>query len=549
MTTENPTLHAGLRRTFGEPFLSYIFGLDDPSVPDRLFESQTPAVLNELVDVAVRPSFSEGFEANACYNAARHYLARVPGSPTRALAMRVAAGGEALSLGPTPDKFVDHMLKYAELQWPAIALLAGSQTSALTLGPSSFLGHGDHVLHQQCSASLLEDPSLGRLFPENSASVDHFTAPSVHSYWEFEPRFPGTGACFAGDLVNQILLRAIIAINSRGGAWKVESFCSEVEESIDHYRRFANGDAVDFRIFQGMSGLPDDHFRNVLLEGDHRVRRATTLDSHFLKSFGTGTHVIEVGVPTTFKGCIRSYTRPPENGSMVNPEFLFNQIRLAMITCTGDEQLISTCGYSTHFFHPSGTSGASIWEAANYILSPPRVPVSLPASAEDFAVESFKALRRPLSSGNNMNLALHRLIPGSGNRDSPADGFIDTCIAIEAMLNPGRVEKITKRIACAVSYLIHPESAERRTELEKTVEDLYATRSRIVHGNREYAATTIGDLQRTVSLAAQILVSICEHHDISLVEMKPSNRNKKLLEWLDIQELEESAPNRLRWCA
>lgn len=63
-----------LIRAYGEPFLEYIFALDGAGITPELLSDQEQLVLDELQDVASKPSYDGPFEIEVSFNAMLHFL-------------------------------------------------------------------------------------------------------------------------------------------------------------------------------------------------------------------------------------------------------------------------------------------------------------------------------------------------------------------------------------------------------------------------------------------------------------------------------------------
>ena len=129
------------------------------------------------------------------------------------------------------------------------------------------------------------------------------------------------------------------------------------------------------------------------------------------------------------------------------------------------------------------------------------------SSASQIKRSDSKEIRnwlRLVDDGYNpqLDLAARRLLSALTTRTQPEDGLIDAMIALESLFGTGQGE-ISFRLSTAVSWLLENDS-ESRLKRQRQVNDLYAKRSKIVHGRHleQVAAQTYRDEAVQIAAAA-----------------------------------------------
>lgn len=84
---------------------------------------------------------------------------------------------------------------------------------------------------------------------------------------------------------------------------------------------------------------------------------------------------------------------------------------------------------------------------------------------------------------SNIEIALHRLLSATSSRNNHLDSFIDSIIALENIFGHGSGE-IGFKLSMGVAFLL--EDDPKKIEfLQKTINDLYNTRSKVLHGAKK----------------------------------------------------------------
>ena len=519
-----------LRRAYGDPFIQYIFALDGQPVTPEALAKQPAEAIEELFQVAVNPTFDNLIETDVSYNALDHYLPRYDRNVSRAIELRLQAGGALPQPPIIDDAYLREMFTYTSIQWPAVTLLCGWHDSVHRWGVSMGFRNQDRRPLDRASAAFLRDATLSKLFP-NPKQEHISSSPSIVSCeWQLSFDPPGMVSTYVGSVIEQMLLVSAVRLSARQMPWDFWSFWKQVVETVESYRSLARGEEVNFPVMIGLGGLPNDAFDGVAFQGGHSIRRTTALDSHMLGLFGTGTHTVTLEMPTK----ILSYSWDPQTPKQSHVsdavEEVLNLIRLAIFLGTDPDDRIATTRYFTRFLSPRSPASTEIWGAT--ILEMTASQSGVEVSKEDVSriVGEYEALLPLLSKANHVLLPMRRLLQAAGNRIHHADKLVDAFIAIEAVLSPGSgTKELTENLAEVIGFLLEGNDDAQRAELKAQVKKLYAARSDIVHGNRHTRDLAFDEAQQTVSLAARVLHALCLPQNKHLLPMKASTRNKRLL--------------------
>jgi hypothetical protein len=82
---------------------------------------------------------------------------------------------------------------------------------------------------------------------------------------------------------------------------------------------------------------------------------------------------------------------------------------------------------------------------------------------------------------SSLDIAMRRTLSAVVDRLDPLDGFIDAVLAWENMFSGS--PETTMRVCGAIAHLLEQDDFNARATLYKKLQDLYVTRSRIVHGS------------------------------------------------------------------
>lgn len=531
-----------LRRAYGDPFIQYIFALDGQPVTPEAFAKQPAEAIEELLQVAVDPTFDNLIETDVSYNALDHYLPRYDRNLPRATELRLQAGGALPQPPNIDDDFLREMFTYTSIQWPAVTLLCGWHDSVRRWGVSMGFRNQDRRPLDRASAAILRDAALSKLFP-NPKQEHISSSPSfVSCEWRLSFDPSGMVSTNVGQVIEQMLLVSAVRLSARQMPWEFLSFWEQVVETVEGYRSLARGEEVSFPVMIGLGGLPNDAFNGVAFQGGHSIRRTTALDSHMLGFIGTGTHTVTLEMPTK----ILSYSWDPQApiDSQVSDavEKVLNVIRLAIFLGTGPDHRIATTRYFTRFLSPRSPASTEIWGATMLEMTASQSGVEVSKEDVNRIVSEYEALLPLFSNANHVLLPMRRLLQAAGNRIHPEDKLVDAFIAIEAVLSPGSgTKQLTQNLAAVIAFLLEGNDDTQRAQLEVQVTNLYDARSDIVHGNRRARDLGFDEAQQAVSLAARVLHALCLPRNNHLLPMKASTRNKRLL--LNAQSTSSTSPD------
>lgn len=519
-------------RAYGAPFLQYIFALDDQTVSLELLAEQESTILDELRTIAVTPSLEGTFEIDVSYNALNHFLSPSSSESGRATQLRREAHGNALTAPSTDDDFLANLFELATVFWPGIVLLKGWQDSVHRLGVSNGVRIFGTEVGSATALALLADQHLSKLFPSPDPEMLRLSPSVVRCDWMFSAEVGGQVTATVGQVIEQMLQISAVRLEALEGSWKFEDYCAKLVDTVDGYRKLAQGRQVSFPVLIGIAGLSGNGFDRLKFNA-HTLRKASALDSHLLSRFGTGSHTLTLEMPT--KLLSHKFIPPDQRAAdkrysdlaaMVDTEA--NAIRLAILLGVRDASRVASTRLFTRFLSPRGPGASEIWSGSNlenFERSDGHVLASDEASN---ILDTYRVLKPRLDELHNSTMAVHRLLQAAGNRTRSTDSFIDAFIAIESLLSPGgSADRLTDKLSDAAGVLLET-SPENQTAVAQELSELYSLRSDIVHGNRNAPNELIFESQRTIEIACRIISAICFQEDRDFRSMRASKRNSLL---------------------
>lgn len=154
-----------------------------------------------------------------------------------------------------------------------------------------------------------------------------------------------------------------------------------------------------------------------------------------------------------------------------------------------------------------------------------------PAGRDPSAAEqaSWCDAAKDLSALNldNVQMAIDRFLLAATERTSAPDALVDAVVSLDALF--GSPAEARLRVGGAVAWLLEPDSAEARTQLFKTVGEIYAARSNAVHGNRASRRAGEGMVLEALRLALRVLSAIFYSSQWLLNTPKSADRSLALI--------------------
>ncbi|SMY04735.1 hypothetical protein BSP239C_03948 [Brevibacterium sp. 239c] len=524
-----------LIRAYGEPFLEYIFALDGAGITPELLGEQETFVLDELQAVASKPSYDGTFEIEVSLNAMLHFLPTSDSHLGRALQLRRAANGESPKVPSTDDMFLQQLFSYAAMCWPGVMLLRGWNDAFHRFGISQGLQTGSMTTVDAAARALLADPSLSTLFPDPRPENLKFAPSTVSCDWALSIDPGGSVSAFVGGVIDQMLMVSAVRLENSQLAWTFENFWIELKTTVDAYRDLAKGFEANFPVIVGLGGLRTPELSSMEFEGGHTIRKVSAVDTHLLGRFGLGSHAVTLELPTKLiaREFVPHEERSERHGfrdASKEVENELNSIRLALLMGTKNDRRIPTTRYFTRYLGPRAPGSAEIWSTSN--LEQFQQNNELIVSQADLKEirDRHRVLCQPFAEILHADRPVRRLLQAAGNRSHPEDSLVDAFVAIEGLLNPGSNEQnLAEKLESAIAVLLQPNNPEIREQVVKLVGELYDFRSKIVHGNRRAPDNLRHQADQSVLLATQVLNALCLPENQCLRLMKPSGRNKALL--------------------
>lgn len=199
-----------------------------------------------------------------------------------------------------------------------------------------------------------------------------------------------------------------------------------------------------------------------------------------------------------------------------------DRLRLGLVLASLEPDLISPVVIGQAVFNPLSHGSSGIRPPSPYGTPFPAVTINEPASRE--IGEWF---RRVSEHPESMWMGARRLVRAVTDRQDPLDGFIDAVVCWENMLGSEEGETVF-RVCASLAVLLEPDTPSLRRELFAELKDLYATRSKLIHGSREPDEGTSGALRdRAVKIAIKAMKHVYDRPE--LTESDSSTQRSRIL--------------------
>lgn len=199
-----------------------------------------------------------------------------------------------------------------------------------------------------------------------------------------------------------------------------------------------------------------------------------------------------------------------------------DRLRLGLVLASREDALISPVVVGQSVFNPLSHGSSGIRPHSPYGTIFPSVTIDLASS-----LDIGEWFRRVSEHPESMWMGARRLVRAVTDRQDPLDGFIDAVVCWENMLGSDEGETVF-RVCASLAALLEPETPSLRRELFSELKNLYATRSKLIHGSREPDEGTSGALRdRAVRIAIKAMKHIYDRPE--LTEADSSSQRSRIL--------------------
>lgn len=527
----------------GKRFLSYVLGVDETAVENRLqagaeLDPQREAVLRELL------AFLD-LQAQALGPEQRSSLPYVLGTlgtyqeqlgHSWATATRESLGG-TVGVVPSAEPSQSALVSIAQDVYPLLLLPRSTEEPfGFLAGPSLSSAVFRHPKSKVFEEAVMQDEVLKHLFPGTSE----------HSGWHGNVyRSTGTGGGIQLSMfASGLLENAWQALSHATSSPEPEEYIRTVLTQYKTARRAVAGKKMTIKALVGVTGLrlPDDLTLDLPWG---RLRHATEQDSSLVPpglggklttttESGTqieidyaGDLVMEMDVPYKIKIGSADETSgwPVELSSQQVLEDRLETLRLALLLSSQRKTAPIVLGTWSAFQDPLAIGGrSSSWR------DPRRARALLPVLLTKAEARRWESWIARVDQGRvkNITVAIRRTLFAAADRADPTDALVDAVIAWENLVGSTQGEP-TLRISAALAWLLGKNAADRQ-RIRKQVGDLYALRSQVVHGNRALNPTEANEKHlEALDIAIRALRQMFHRHSYLLTECENSTERSMRL--------------------
>lgn len=525
-----------LTDSLGEGFIRYILCIpEDVEISEGITSKNTDAL--EALTASVSQILSEqgegiGFRLYATIHFGRFH----PNLGTSwANHLHVQCGGHIDEVSEIDDPVLLSMRNLARDIWPTLLIKAPEGESGTFWMTTASVMHGNPHALNACK-ELMDDDDLSLLFPRpsqasenNSSSTDLL---NIQADWMMNTGQGGSR--YLITTLDSIIFYAVARCRIQKGSVTQSSVMQALEVSVRDFRKLATKTPVDVPALIGFVGVQLSESDQSLSLSSGVLRNVRTADRDFLSG---GSQKVSSVYETTFPVQILKISpHAPDEVPIhndwdelsarveeTNREFQnrVDQMRLSLLLASENNEHLATHEASRYIMDPLQFGGLASWSSDQRHLTVRTISdqqVEESANWNNLIHERHPA---------KLNIAMKRLLSAVSQRLDPSDAFIDAIICWENIF--GSKGETTFRVTSAIAKLIGPEGIDGRISMQRKLENIYSMRSDLVHGADEISMSEAWKQKEEAVDISLNLLRILYKEMPELLNMKPSNRGKKIL--------------------
>lgn len=392
-----------------------------------------------------------------------------------------------------------------------------------------------HPSRESAQSAVLADTDLSRLFPEDSEASGpsgSYVGPSRG------------GGIQLWSLPGQLFATAFDWARLESTVPSLEAVAGRLEDTIDLVRRAVRGETVTVPARVALTGalLPNDS-APFDIDGNHVRRRdgrddwlvASTGGDRKLTATGEDDSQIEISyagdiiIETTMEyrihlGGLTTDEWPADLSRLRRALYDFvESVRLGLALTTDPEDPVLVLQSWIVTLDPLAFGPNIGWREVeqNHKLVPRQLTA---ANIDGWRNWAERLLAHDMS---NVEIAVRRVLQAIGERQMLDDVLIDSIMAWENLF--GAEQETMFRVCGSLAWLVESDAAQRKV-LMKELKQIYAFRSRIVHGSRSLDPADHDIPRRALNVALDAIRKIVQHRPDLLTERDgPARSNRVLL--------------------
>ncbi|MFE5665924.1 hypothetical protein ACFQ7W_18550 [Streptomyces niveus] len=512
------TLISDLVEVYGFRFLRFVLALPDSwELGDEISTQQNEAAVALYSWIqAFRHMDSPNRFLNLVSLSTRRM---VSDTESNAVALRRMCGGEMEAPQREDDEVFTILVQYARDVYPAFLI----ENPEKDRGPwSSFASPDEQGGNEEFYRAVLRDSQLKYLFPDelrkNIEELDLGALRKVASLIYFEVSQGGTFQLplLIFHLLNSAFNRCAIA-----GDDSFQAYVDAVAKNLSDARSLAAGRTAKVPVVLGLSNINISGIDAIPLPGG-LLRKVVPGDSLFLppQVKVDALLVLDMPMKISHKG------RHPEDGEDSNEvwhrasktfqkwredlQWHVDCHRLAFMLSNGESDLPGIVQVLQVVVNPLQGSLYVSWSDGNPYVAASRLRIEEDGADGVSRWVNQVTTRHPRS----LRVAMRRILSAASSRTDPSDKLVDAVLAWENIFSDS--PETSLRVCGSLSLLLEPTDREKRRSLLKELNEIYSTRSAIVHGNsREPTDETVREHGgRAIEVAVEAMRRLYENPDL-----------------------------------
>jgi hypothetical protein len=479
---------------YGNEFLLYVLARESVPEAQALNEGQqrTLALLRQFASDA--QAQGTGFVQSVALGQLASYQPQFGTSTANVL--RMQSGGSIPGVEETEDRVWNALARLARDIYPAFLLPQPDDTRAFPGPTTSIAGpvFNSPVTHDLLNR-VLQDASLDKLFPGHPPDLELPTAQAQLTVSSDLVLSSGTGGTFSLSMIPTNLPVHAYRLTMLRGVAGQEAYMETVRALLQEVRQLANGREVRVPMLVGLANVELAPGVEVQLNsGVLRAVRPIDEDLlHTSRRSNAFTAVLEEQVPLRIldrrpwqpeahDAAAERFAhweryRPRFQRSQESTDRAITLSRYALLLASDETHAIGATVVAHTILDPLRGGGSVSARIAARATATVVIDSAIAQRAKEWSQQITN--RHP----KNLDTGMRRVLNAASKRLDPIDGLVDSVICWENMFGTSQGESVF-RICGAMARLLEPQDQDQRLQLLHTLQNLYALRSKVVHGGK-----------------------------------------------------------------
>ncbi|MFC8407502.1 hypothetical protein ACFUG9_28535 [Streptomyces griseoincarnatus] len=484
--TNSAKLISELDEVYGSRFVRFVLALPETWEVGDEIDTQRSDVVNALYSWC--QAFQEMDPLNRWINLTSLATRRiVSDKQSNASFLRSLCGGRMNVPRREDDEVFNILVEHARDVYPAFLI---DHPGEARIPRSPFATPDEQGGNLDFYRAVLRDAQLKYLFPEEMSkdpeALDREALYKVTSLVYFEVGQGGTFQLllFAFHLLNSAYSRCVVA-----GDDSFEAYLTAVAQNLADARSLAAGRAAKVPVVLGLSNISISGTDAIDLPGG-LLRKVLPGDKAFIPPHVKvdALLVLDAQIRIAHKG------KHPNDSEGHNDE-VWRRAFEVMRKWHQSQQWDVDCHRLAFMLADRETHRSGVIQVLQAAINPLQGHVSISwndevsyTTASELKIEAGRAGEiahwvEQVTSHHprSLRVAMRRILSAASARTDPSDALVDAVLAWENIFSDS--PETSLRVCGSLSVLLEPVNREERRRLLKELNDIYATRSAIVHGN------------------------------------------------------------------